>query len=336
MPFTGGAPQVVSDVFTLAANIGQELRDLAEEKLDAATLAVQDSLPPPTESQLLLPIDDANVPVKPSNLDQLSFGQVLLRNEALRDELEGAIEAKITTYFDTIFPIDNNLTAAQAWLERVLSGQGALDEVFEERIWERERNRAQRDATRLANEALTTWAARGYALPPGAAVGAVNAIRREELTAAAGASRDVAIKTYETEIALMQQAIDTTIRMRVEAIRNMAEYVKTATIEPLLINEVEQGTADIQGKLTASATEYFKLEGAYASYRYDKDKDFIQFARDWTKFTYDVGLAQLNRKVDLALEAAKMAATQAAAALNGLHGSASISGSDNTSTTIYA
>ena len=334
MAFTGGAPQVVSDVFTLAASIGQELRDIAEEKLDLATTAVQEALAPPTEATTLTPVTDA--PVKPANLDALGFAQVLLANQTLKDELEGAIEAKITTYFDTIFPIDGNLTAAQAWVTRILSNGGALDPVFEERIWERERNRAQRDATRLANEAMSTWASRGYALPPGAAVGAVNAIRREELTASANASRDVAIKTYDTEIALMQQAIDTTIRMRVEAIRNMAEYVKTATIEPLLINEVQQGTTDIQGKLTATAREYFNLEAAYSSYRFDKDKEFIDFARDWTKFRYQIDLAQLNRKVDLALEAAKMAATQAAAALNGLHASAAISGQDHTSTQIYA
>jgi hypothetical protein len=328
-PFTGGAPAVVRDVNVLIARLGERFRIEARNVLEEAGMVVVDTLPLPTENPQLDRL--LTVPERPANLDLISIAEVLRANDELRTRLTGLIGPRVTEYFSNVFPLDGNLALASAWIERVLSGQGGLEPAFEERLWERQRSRALRDAQRAQDEVLATFSSRGYALPPGAAVGAIAMVQRTALEQSAAASRDIAVEVYRTEVQLMKDAVDAALRMRVEAIRNASEFVSIAAIEPRLINEIQQGTSAIYGQLVDSARKFFELDLAFNRVRYEQDKDFIQFARDYQKFRYEVAGQQLENRVRLALQHAQSAATQAAASLNGLHAQAQISGSDQTS-----
>ena len=329
-----GPFDVVTGVFDQAKQIATELRTTATAELAKAGLVVTET---PELRADPLALGRVGSPAAPGRITDIGLDAILRRNAGLTDTLKGVVDQRTQEYFDTIFPLDGNITAAQGWLARVLGGQGALDPVLEERLWERDRARARRDAARATDEVMATWAGRGYALPPGGAVGAVLAVQRTAMEQAAQASNAIAIKTYETEIGLMKDAIDLTIRMRVESISRMAEYIKIAAIEPMLMNEVQQSATDVEAKLVAAANEYFRLEAAYAGYQFDKDKEFIAFGRDFNKLVFETEMQRIDKRVQLALQAAQMASTQAAAALNGIHAQAAISGSssDSTSTQLF-
>lgn len=310
--------------------------ELADELYDTAIAAIEEV----TEStRTVVPLEKDNpkleamsvFPQYPDNLNALGFDRVFATNTALRTKLEGAIEEQTEKYFTDIFPLDSGISDAQAWLAKVYAGD-ALDPVHEERIWGREKDRIRKESEKLTNETLSLWAGKGYALPPGAAVGAVAAIQRTQLEQAAAVSRDIAIKTYEKEIELLKDAVDQTIRMRVESIKNMADYIKLAVMEPMLITQVEQSTTDVYAKLTQSAYEYFRVEDSYRSVKFNKDKEFVGFNRDFNKMSFDSEIERAKLQTANVLEAAKLAATMAAASLNGIHAQASIGGTDSTST----
>jgi len=336
LDIVGSGPYpLVSAVVERAATLSNQLYIAAQKEI-ALVVAQTRSIQPLEKDNPV--VEGISVfPVIPDNLDALRFDHVFAANTTARHNLEAAFDGKIAEYLNYVFPLDGGVTAAQAWLASVFNGT-ALDPVHEERIWGRERNRIRKEAANGIDETLALWAGRGYALPPGAAVGAVAAIQRTQLEQAAAASRDIAVKTYETEIELLKNAVDQTIRMRVEAISHMAEFIKTAAMGPLLINEIQQGTTEITAKLTEATLEYFKVENAYRSVKFEKQKEVAEFNREFNKLKFDSELERVKTQAMGVLEAAKLAGTMAAAALNGIHASAAVQGSssDSTSTQLYA
>jgi hypothetical protein len=196
----------------------------------------------------------------------------------------------------------------------------------------RERDRAQRAAQAGTDEALTSWAARGYALPPGAAVGAVLAAQRTAMEQAAVSSREVAIKMFEIEIEQVKRAIDLAIQMRVETVKNMSEYIKNAALRSSMPIQLKQIAGELNKTMMDSATEFFGLESGLEKYKVEETALVSTHNRDWAKFSSGLNVERVKQRTALAAEMAQMMATQAAAALNGLHASASISGSSSDST----
>lgn len=329
-PFSGGAPAVVSDVFQQVAALAASLRVDAKTFIDKAKAEVESLLAEPLDPPPAVPMP--GVLNLPAGIDGLNLDGQAVINTNLTTYLESRIDVYTADYFNRIFPIDSNLAPAQAWVARVLSGVSVLDQTVEERIWSRERDRAQRDAQRATSEVLTSWAARGYPLPPGAAVGAVLMAQRTAMEQAAASSREIAIKKFDVEIEQVKRAIDLAIQMRVETIKNMSEYIKNAALRSAMPIQLKQAQSDLNAKMMGTAAEFFGLESGLEKYKLEAPKLVSDHYRDWAKFNYSTKLDRVKQRTELALQMAQMAATQAAAALNGLHASAAISGSDSSST----
>lgn len=346
MAFTGGAPAVVSEAFQLAARIADELRTEAEDRLDAAISQLSgDTSLSNLQKPVIPPVpvlaeDYPTAPTAPPG-----FG--IPEAETVLDRELGEIEAKIAEtfaeLFETYFPI--NLTGAdaqelklsQAWIARVLSAGGAINPVVEDQIFERARNRALREGARQEAEVLSSWAARGYPLPPGAAVGAVRDVQRATQDAVSQAARDASIETYKTEVELQVRAVGLAIQLRTAAMSNMGEFVKLQVLQPRTASqEYANSLLDAQQKATQVLLDYYKAEltGVDIIQRGKLTLGELQLrgVDIGSKFDLEVAL----KRVDAAMEAAKLAATQAAAALNGIHATAGISGSDSTSTQLFA
>ena len=97
-----------------------------------------------------------------------------------------------------------------------------------------------------------------------------------------------------------------------------------------------QALLDTKQKATQVLLDYYRAELNGADIKQRGDLALGDLALRGVDLTSRFDLQVALKRVDAAITAAQLAATQAAAALNGIHGTASISGSDSTSTQILA
>lgn len=287
-------------------------------------------------------------------------------------DAQASITGQMTSFFQTYFPmtlVDTELTLAQNWVINVLSNGGAMNPSIENQYWQRDRDRIARETSVKIDEATSLWASRGFALPPGAAIGAVALLQRTGLEQLAQSSREVAIKKYETEVALQQKAIELAIDLRLKAMTSMVDFIKTIVFAP---RESAQQFAAISEAATKAAndtlTSYFSattqaninLIEAQArvsiattsnqvevaklgvdsavkisdlQLRSDLGRTDIAVRQNETSGTWSLTIA--SKRVEAMLAAAHMTATMASAALNGIHATAGVSGSDSTNTQLF-
>ncbi len=282
------------------------------------------------------------------------------------------ISTQLTNFFSTYFPMtlaDNELTLAQGWVINVLTNGGAMNPTIENQYWQRDRDRIAREIAVKVAETTADWAARGFALPPGAAVGAVLAAQRTGLEQLSQSSREVAIKKYETEVLLQQEAIKIAISLRQTAIGSMVDYIKALVFTPredavaygqVSVQATRSANESLLGYFSATTAANINLTEAVARIGLGNNSSLIDAARvniDSGIRTADLALraalgttdisvrqnetagnwslAIASKRVDAALAAAQMAATMASAALNGIHATAGVSGSSSDTTQFY-
>ena len=287
-------------------------------------------------------------------------------------DAQAAVTGQLTSFFNTYFPMtlnDTELTLAQGWVINVLSNGGAMNPAIENQYWQRDRDRIARESAVKQAEVATNWAARGFALPPGAAIGGVLAVQRTTLEQLSQSSREVAIKKYETEVLLQQEAIKIAISLRQTAIGSMVDFIKTLVFAPRE-NAQAYGAVSVQatkaandalvsyfGATTQANISLIEAQTRVATANASNLVTLGQLTADIALRTADLqlksniettniavrqnetagnwGLTIAGKRVDAALAAAQMSATMASAALNGIHATAGVQGSSSDSTQYY-
>lgn len=291
---------------------------------------------------------------------------------ARMNEAQAAVSSALTSFFDTYFPMElsgTELTLAQDWIINVLTTGGAMDPAIENQYWQRDRDRLAREVVVKVDEVTTNWASRGFSLPPGAAVGAVLAAQRTALEEASRSSREVAIKKFEIEVQLQQKAVEMAITLRQTAMASVVEYIRSLVFNTRDAS-VKYGEASIQATAAANAAlvAYYtstvnaniNLIQAQTQVSVASTSNQLAAAKlnlDATISTADMtlkgtlGTAELQVKenqvqgdftlkiaeerANAAIAGAQMYATQASAALNGIHATAGVSGSSSDQTQYY-
>lgn len=287
-------------------------------------------------------------------------------------DAQNAITANLSTFFSTYFPMtlnDTELTLGQGWVINVLTGGGAMNPSIENQYWQRDRDRVAREIAVKVAETTASWASRGFPLPPGAAVGAVLAAQRTGLEQGAESSRNVAVKKYETEVLLQQEAIKVAISLRTQAMAAMSDFIKTLVFAPR-DDAQEYGKVSVQATSIANdaLTKYFSATTSANISLIEAQADVAiktaEVAVDVAKLSVDstvqlgdlalraeLGIADItvrqnetagnwtvaiaSKRIDAAIAAAQMNATMASAALNGIHATAGVSGNSSDNTQFY-
>lgn len=284
------------------------------------------SVTPPSLDSLTVPsIDTAITPDTSAALRANLLSEMSADQTATLNELIGIY----TTFLDTYFPWGDEFTAAQAWVNKALTTGGTgLSAAVEAQIWERDRARLQGEANRAEEEALTMWAGRRFPLPPGAAAHQILQIRQKLTDGLSQASRDVAIKQAEMELENVKFALTTTLDRRKESIAQALEYVKTLTFAYTFPSEQVVQSAQSTASLQQAATAYYEAQVGLkdlvlknAMNTYDVQARFVE-----TKA--NIQLQYVRQEVDALVAAMHSVGVQAAAALNGIHGSVGYSGDD--------
>lgn len=114
-------------------------------------------------------------------------------------------------YLDDYSPVTpRNIDRANDVLGDMLNGLG-LPPTILENIWNQTRDQTIAEAQSLESQAYSDFAARGYAMPPGALNSTLQNIRYQRYGKTAAASRDIAIKQAEIIIDLQKFGVQTAL-----------------------------------------------------------------------------------------------------------------------------
>lgn len=246
-------------------------------------------------------------------------------------QIGNLIEQGFKDFLSQNFPTGPFWDKALAWLERAIDGGTGVDAEVERQIWERDKARFLAQSAQAEAEAMATWANRGFPLPPGALVGAVQGIRLDASRQLAGQSRDIAINAFRAELENTRFAVQQVLELRLRAISAAGEYIRTLVLGPQTAMQLATGLVGLKTDLARSLTAMYQAEVAALEPKVRLAITDAQLKLDASRSNLDAELKTLTERVNAALAHAKMVADAAAASLNGIGAGASISGSDSSS-----
>ena len=276
---------------------------------------------------------DAEVPVPDVEIPRLAEGASLEMFDNWWNGIIDKLAGLYAGYMDRYFPNDcEYLKHAQQWIcNAITQGGTGLNPVVEGQIWERDRGRILREAGRAEQEAVSMFAARGFPLPPGALNGALTRIQADTRDKLAQASRDVAIKQAELEVENVRFAVQQAIGLYGTAIGAAKDYMMAMAGSASSPVQLLPSVTDSQSRLIAAASDYYRSRIAAKELQLKAAMPNAEYQQQANSKNLDARVQSIKNSVDAAVEAAKALSVQAAALLNSLHVSSSVSSSLSTS-----
>lgn len=254
--------------------------------------------------------------------------------EARKDAIVADVTNKLTATFNNFFaeymPMGSAFDAVDGWLSKAIAGEGSgLSTLLEDQIFERDRQRLLRDKWRQETELRAQWAARRYPMPPGAMDYQLMQLNRDINNKIADSSRERALATFQAEIENMRSAVTQAIALRTAAI-DRAITMFTAWLEIDRMGTQYQQQFEQQRVATISAlTSLYAAEQSGWQAQKNLERGNLDLAQQDLTREFEGDKVSLEQEVAAAMQAAQAAATQAAAALNGLHAQGSVSYSES-------
>ena len=258
------------------------------------------------------------IPMNAAGVDGALYGSTY-------DQIITDLSGKFAGFFSEYFPNEcDYLQEAQAKLCDMLEGGSGIPAHVENQIWQRDRSRVLEDVNRARDDVLSTFAARGFPLPPGAAAHTMRLAEVDANNKIAQQSRDVAIKHVEILIENIKFAIQQALDYRIKGIQAAGDYIRVLALGPEIAMKLATSAAGAQAQLISAASQYYRNRIAVEELKLDVAK-FNADARneagmnDVREFSN-----RLRARVETLAAAARAAGDQAAAALNAVHASAGI------------
>lgn len=236
-------------------------------------------------------------------------------------------------FIDTYFPNDcAYLEHAQHWIcESIREGGSGIRPDVERRIWGRERDRTMQEYATQERDALTTFAARGFALPPGTAMSVVQKVRTEASAKSAAASRELAIKQMDMEIENVRFAVEKAIGLYGTTMDAAKGYMQAMAGTSGNITTLLPSVTDSQSRLISAASGFYQSRIAAQELQLKARMPNAEWQQQANQQNLAAQTAAANAKLQAAIEAAKALAMQAAALLNAMHVSSTTSGTGSES-----
>jgi hypothetical protein len=132
--------------------------------------------------------------------------------------------------------LTSNITTQKA---NIAAAIAAANDPAQNLAWSRQRDQIAREGKRLEDETITSWAARGWTIPPGALVSLLAQRRQATLNANVDAATEQAIKVHQYNVEVAKTTIDSWLRTlelqnhaEIESYRiNVESYLKYAGLQ---------------------------------------------------------------------------------------------------------
>lgn len=164
-------------------------------------------------------------------------------------------DAKRTSFIAAYFPTENaTYTLAENWLAAAIANPNVgLPPTVAAQIFGDDAARILTDANRAADAAVAQFAARGFPLPPDAAVSAVLQIQQKAQDLTAESSRKIAIASVE----MQKWIVEKILSLRDMALKAILDYVKTEALGPDIASKLVPIGYDAQSKLISAVASYY-------------------------------------------------------------------------------
>lgn len=317
----------VSAIIDRAIELGNEKSELAQQLTEAAITAsvgaayINPVLPDLTPVVVEPPV---TIPTNATGVDFALFDSTYTK---IIDELSD----KFSTFLTEFFPMDGGLMqSVEQWLGNAIQNGGTgVNATVEAQLWQRDRDRITTESLAASDEAVSTWAARGYPLPPGAANATLQAIAQKRTTDLNNQSRDVMVKAWDKEVENVRFAITTAISYRGQAIAAAGDYIRAMALGPQLATQLATSASDAQARLIGAAGTYYNARISVAELAQRRNLAISDLnLRAATVSTQNaVNYSQLRAQT--AISAANSLGQQASAALNAVSVTAQLIGSES-------
>lgn len=352
----GGAAAQAAALINFAKQQAQQLATVADTRVaNAISLlgsALSDELLPPEAmpragpSRVRIPTDAKGektaeglevlvLPVFPGPQVDASAESIQQSYRSVSAGVMEQINTMFLDFFQTHFPPDTYVLEAEAWVTRAIAEGGTgLNLAVEAQLWERARSRTLADADRAQAELAVAWASRRFPVPPGAYMNASLQLARNAQDAVAEAARTQAVETFKAELENVRFAVERATQLRTLAMQSAGEYIRSMALGPQVGQGMSTVVPEAQTKLATTLREYYKTQMETVDWRYKVAMGNMEKHKDWDRAQWSKRFEDYFKQAELIMEAAKMAGNMGAAALNGIHAQASVSGNDSTVTSI--
>lgn len=314
--------QIINQAWSKA----EALSELLQARLDAAETAVSGSTSMGTATAApisSIPKPNVLIPEEATGPDIITF---LDYNEQIMDKLVVLFSGYITTYFPSSAA---TLSATESWLQNAINNGGTgVNTAVENQIWERDRSRILDEANRAEEEVETLWETKGFPLPPGALTYQTAMIQQKAQDAISAASRDTAIKVFQTEVEGVRFAVENAIKLRQVAVSSAGDYIKAMAGSQQTAQALVTSQSELQARLITAAATFYNADIQAAEAMFKSRATNAEFAQESGKVNATIGAQDRHKRGDVAVAAADAVARQAAAMNNNLHTSVGVQGSE--------
>ena len=324
-----GAPIIVSNVINA-------MWQSAQGKADASLAAGNVALAFSDQAPIMLPAKMKGKYPPPTKPKLPDISKDADKAEAMFRKYYGEIYNKLVNGFaDFIrayFPDPDYYKAALEWCNRAITvGGSGIRASVEQQLWERDRARTLSEFASASDQAENEWSARGFPMPPGALAGQKAQLRTNAAKELSGKSRDIAIKSFDTEIENVRFAVSALLDWRKNALDAAGKYIAALASAPDTAMKLSTGLANLKSDLARALTALYQAEVAAMEPTVRlaiTDAEFMQRANE---ANLKAMIDTMQAKVQSAMGIMQALSTQAAAGINGVNAGATSSGSDSSS-----
>jgi len=255
----------------------------------------------------------------PKNLTFDDPNAVMAYFNSTNAQLSARIDQAFQDILGIAFPDMDVFGAALAWCKRAITQGGTgINTGVEAALWERGRARILKQADRDTASATEKYARAGWPLPPGAMLNDIAAIRQDSRDKLAEQSRDIAIKSFDTEIENVRFAIKTVGDLFGQALNAVGEYVKTVMMGPQIAMQMATSMSGLKNEAARTLVALYQAQSAALD-------PFVRLSITDAQLHQSAAEANLRARsetarmrVDVALAKSKMAADAVSASLNAI------------------
>ena len=144
-------------------------------------------------------------------------------------------------------------------------------------------------------------------------------------------SRDIAVKSFDTEIENVKFAISAVLDQRKEALSAALDYVRTLMQAPQIAMQLTTGLVGLRTEFARTMVALYSAEVTAIQPLVQLNITDAQLKLEAQKANLQSSEATIDAKVRAALAGAQMVASMATAGINAINAQTSISGSDQSS-----
>lgn len=251
---------IISNAMATASEYADEA-DSAAEKIIREQIGMY-LVPPPTSTGFEVAAVEPEIPAT-TDTDAAYQSQL--------DKVVKLLSDQLADFFDLYYPLNADaFDEATNWLVNTITNGGkGINTDIENQLWQRARERIITDGSRVEQQIVVGYAAKGYSLPPGSMLAKIDEARFQQLKATGEASTTIAAKQYEAELETVKFAVEQAIKSRQAAMGAAADYIRAIAAAPDTASKVATLHDENKAKMMQAAASWYGT-------RLDRDKIVLQ------------------------------------------------------------